>query len=327
MIPKTLTLRVGELLEAEADAIDKVVTQLEPEQIERALMLFAECQEKIVVIGVGKSGIIAQKIAATICSIGMVAIALHPGDALHGDLGVVQEGDVGLVLSASGESDEIITLLPHLKRRRIPIIAIVGNLDSTLARQADVVINATIDREICPLNLAPTASTTVALALGDALVMTLMEVKQVRPEDFAINHPAGRLGKRLTVKVGDLMHTDAEHPTLSPQASWIDVLNAITRGGMGAVNIVDEAGRLAGLVTDGDLRRWMQKTRPAELEMLTAQTIMTSHPVVISPETLAYEALQLMENRPSQISVLPVIDSDGKCLGLVRLHDIVRYGL
>lgn len=327
MIPKTLTLRVGELLEAEADAIDKVVTQLEPEQIERALMLFAECQGKIVVIGVGKSGIIAQKIAATICSIGMVAIALHPGDALHGDLGVVQEGDVGLVLSASGESDEIIMLLPHLKRRRIPIIAIVGNLDSTLARQADVVINATIDREICPLNLAPTASTTVALALGDALVMTLMEVKQVKPEDFAINHPAGRLGKRLTVKVGDLMHTDAEHPTLSPQASWIDVLNAITRGGMGAVNIVDEAGRLAGLVTDGDLRRWMQKTRPAELETLTAQTIMTSHPVVISPDTLAYEALQLMENRPSQISVLPVIDSDGKCLGLVRLHDIVRYGL
>ncbi|GAK50122.1 sugar isomerase, KpsF/GutQ family [Candidatus Moduliflexus flocculans] len=327
MIPKTLTSRVGELLEAEADAIDKVVTQLEPEQIERALMLLAECQQKIVVIGVGKSGIIAQKIAATICSIGMVAIALHPGDALHGDLGVVQEGDVGLVLSASGESDEIITLLPHLKRRSIPIIAIVGNLDSTLARQADVVINATIDREICPLNLAPTASTTVALALGDALVMTLMEVKQVKPEDFAINHPAGRLGKRLTVKVGDLMHNDAEHPTLSPQASWLDVLNAITRGGMGAVNIVDKTGRLVGLVTDGDLRRWMQKTNPAELEMLTAQTIMTSHPVVISPDTLAYEALQLMENRPSQISVLPVIDRDGKCLGLVRLHDIVRYGL
>ncbi len=327
MIPKTLALRIGEFLEAEADAIDKVVTQLEPAQIDRALMLLAECQQKIVVIGVGKSGIIAQKIAATICSIGTVAVALHPGDALHGDLGVVQEGDVALLLSASGESDEIVALLPHLKHRHVPMIAIVGNLDSTLAHQADVILNVTIDREICPLNLAPTASTTVALALGDALAMTLMELKQVKPEDFASNHPGGRLGKRLTVTVSDVMHTDAEHPTLPPQALWIDVISAITRGGMGAVNIVDASGRLAGLITDGDLRRWIQKTNPSDLETLTAQTIMTPHPVVVFPQQLAYDALQLMENRPSQISVLPVVNNNGMCLGLVRLHDIVRYGL
>lgn len=327
MIPNTVTLRVGKFLEAEADAIDAVASQLEPEQIERALRLLLECQAKIIVIGAGKSGIIARKIAATICSIGTVAIAMHPSDAMHGDLGVVSEKDVAMILSASGKTDEILDLLPHLKRRGVPIIAIVGNLNSMLAEQADAVINATIEREICPLNLAPTTSTTVALALGDALAMTLMELKGVRPEDFAFNHPSGRLGKRLTLIVRDIMRGGAEHPCLPPQASWIDILGAITRGGMGAVNIVDDAGRLLGLITDGDLRRWVQKTKPTELETLTAQRIMTVNPTVIAPDALAYDALQLMEQRPSQISVLPVVDAQGVCLGLLRLHDIVRQGL
>ena len=326
-IPKTSTTRLVELLEAEADAIDRVASRLQPDQIERALELLADCQGKVIVIGIGKSGIVAQKIAATMCSIGTISLAIHPCDAMHGDLGVVGADDVAIVLSHSGESDEILTLLPHLKRRQVPIIAIVGNLKSSLARQAEVIIDAGIDREICPLNLAPTSSAIVALALGDTLAMTLMELKQITPEHFAFNHPAGQLGKRLTLTVRDLMHSGTENPTLVPEACWIDVVSTITQGGLGAVNIVDPQGGLLGLITDGDLRRWMQKTPPAELETLRADMVMTSKPVTIQPDELAYEALKLMENRPSQISVLSVIDENRHCVGLLRVHDIVRCGI
>lgn len=327
IIPQTSFTQVVDILQAEAVAITRVANQLQPEQLERALTLLAECQGKVIVIGVGKSGIISQKIAATIRSIGIVAVSLHPCDALHGDLGIITADDVALVLSNSGETEEILNLIPHLKRRKVPLIAIVGNLNSSLARQAGVIIDATIDREVCPLNLAPTSSTTVALAIGDALAITLMQIKQVTPERFAFNHPAGRLGKRLTLKVRDLMHSGSENPTLLPQASWLDVVSTISRGGLGAVTIIDETRHLVGLVTDGDLRRWVQKTQSIELESLQAEKIMTANPVVVGPEDLAYEALKLMENRPSQISVLPVVDEHRICLGLLRLHDIVRCGL
>lgn len=327
MIPKTSTTRLVEMLEAEADAIDHVASRLQPDQIERCLELLAECRGKVIVIGVGKSGIVAQKIAATMCSIGTVSLAMHPCDAMHGDLGVVDSDDVAIVLSHSGESDEILALLPHLKRRQVPIIAIVGNLQSSLARQADAIVDAGIDREICPLNLAPTSSTIVALALGDTLAMTLMELKQVTPEHFAYNHPAGRLGKRLTLKVRDVMHAGDENPILLPDACWVDVVGAITQGGLGAVNIVDPQGKLLGLVTDGDLRRWIQKTPPENLNTLRADMVMTSGPVMVMPDELAYDALKLMENRPSQISVLSVVDKNRQCVGLLRVHDIVRCGL
>lgn len=326
-IPKTSTTRLVELLEAEADAIDNVASRLQPDQIERTLGLLAECRGKVIVIGVGKSGIIAQKIAATMCSIGTVSLAMHPCDAMHGDLGVVGADDVAIVLSHSGESDEILLLLPHLKRRHVPIIALVGNLQSSLARQADVIIDAGIDREICPLNLAPTSSAIVALALGDTLAMTLMELKQITPEHFAYNHPSGQLGKRLTLKVRDLMHSEDENPTLTPEACWIDVVNSITKGGLGAVNIIDSQGGLLGLITDGDLRRWMQKTPVAKLETLRADMVMTPEPITVQPDELAYEALKLMENRRSQISVLSIVDEDRYCVGLLRVHDIVRCGL
>ncbi len=327
MIPKTSTTQLVEYLAAEADAIDRVAAQLEPEHVERALNLLTECTGKVIVIGVGKSGIVSQKIAATICSIGTVALALHPCDALHGDLGVVTDQDVAIVLSHSGETEEILRLLPHLEQRHVPIIAIVGNLKSSLARQADVIMNATIDREICPLNLAPTTSTTVALVLGDALAMMLMQLKQITTYNFAANHPSGRIGKRLTLKVRHLMHSGEENPVLLPQAHWIDVIGTVTKGGMGAVNIIDEAEHLVGLITDGDLRRWVQKTKPAELESLQARHIMTTLPIVVPPDELAYNALKLMENRTSQISVLPVVDEQHHCLGLLRLHDVVRCGL
>ena len=319
--------QVTELLQLEAEAIAKVAQRLQPEQVERAVELLAACQGKVVLAGVGKSGIVARKIAATLTSIGTVAIFLHPGDALHGDLGVITHKDIAIVLSNSGETDELIAMLPCLKQRQVSIIALVGNLNSTLAESADVALGASVDREACPLNLAPTTSTTVALALGDALAMTLMQIKGLTPESFALNHPAGRLGKRLTLRVADLMCSDSDNPVISPQASWIEIVSAISRGGMGAVNVADGTGQLLGIITDGDLRRWIEKTTPTDLAHLQAAAIMTRNPVTVLPDELAYNALQLMENRPSQIAVLPVVNPQQRCLGLIRLHDIARSGL
>jgi arabinose-5-phosphate isomerase len=316
-----------ELLKLEASAISTAADRLQLDQLELALQLLATCPGKIVLSGVGKSGIVAQKIAATFTSMGTVALFLHPCDALHGDLGIVNGLDIAILLSNSGETDELLEMLPHLKSRQVKIIAILGNPQSSLAQQVDVVLNASVDREACPLNLAPTASTTVALAIGDALAMTLTQIKGLTPEAFAFNHPAGRLGKRLTLKVADLIQQGPDTPTLLTQASWLEIVSAITQGGAGAVNIVDVKGCLLGLITDGDLRRWVQKTAAANLDQLTAAQIMTPNPVAVTPETLAYEALQLMENRASQISVLPVIDQQRLCLGLLRLHDLLRSGL
>lgn len=315
------------LLKLEANAISTAADRLKLDQLEKALNLLAECPGKVVLTGVGKSGIVAQKIAATLISIGTVAIYLHPCDALHGDLGIITTSDIVILLSNSGETDELVEMLPHLKRRRVPIIAIIGNLQSTLAYQSDVILNASVDREACPLNLAPTASTTVALAIGDALAMTLLEMKGITPAAFAINHPAGRLGKRLTLKVSDLMRQGFDNPTLSINSCWIEIIGAITQGGSGAVTIVDQQQKLLGIITDGDLRRWVQKIPAAALDQLIASQIMTPNPVAVTADILAYEALQIMENRPSQISVLPVVDQNQICLGLLRLHDVLRSGL
>ncbi len=316
--------QVVELLKLEAAAIERTANILNRESVERAMDLLLRCRSKIVVIGIGKSGIIANKIAETMTSTGTVAVFLHPTDALHGGLGVVTKGDCVIALSNSGETDEILTLLPALKSRDVSLIAIVGNTDSTLARNCDVVLDASVDKEACPLNLAPTTSTTVALAVGDALAMTLMRSKNLTAEDFAANHPAGRLGKRLTLKVSDLMH---ESPNIAPDANWLEVVKTISKYALGAVNVVDFSGRLAGIVTDGDLRRTIEKTSPDNFAGLQAEQMMTCNPISATPEMLAYDALQLMENRPSQISVLPVVDEKGAAVGLLRLHDIVRSGL
>jgi arabinose-5-phosphate isomerase len=323
----TYVLQVVKLLKQEADAITKAANRLQPDQVERAVELLVNCRGKVVLVGVGKSGIVARKIAATLTSTGTLAVYLHPADALHGDIGIVTGEDVAIVLSNSGETDELVAMLPYLKCRQVPIIALVGNLRSTLACNADAVLDAAVDKEACPFNLAPTTSTTVALSIGDALAMILMQVKGLTPEDFALNHPAGRLGKRLTLRVRDLMHSGMKHPTVSPQASWIELLSTISQGGLGAVNVVDDAGHLLGIFTDGDLRRLLQKVKYSDLETLTASSVMTPNPVVVSPDVLAYQALQLMENRPSQISMLPVVDGQQHCVGLIRLHDIVRSGL
>ena len=324
---KTHLSEVQNLLRIESDAIAQTATRLEAPAVERVVDLLASCKGKVVILGVGKSGIIGQKIAATMTSAGTAALYLHPSDALHGGLGIVQANDVVIVLSNSGETDEIVAMLPYLKNRQVAIVAIVGNLNSTLARRADVVLDASVDKEACPLNLAPTTSTTVALAIGDALAMTVMKVKGLTSDDFAVNHPAGRLGKRLTLTVGDLMHRDDENPTVGTGSSWVEVVRAISKGGLGAVCVVDDAGRLAGIITDGDLRRAIEQTSHESLAKLTCDEFMTCKPVVATPELLAYDALRLMEDRPSQIAVLPVVDQDQMCVGLIRVHDIVRNGL
>ncbi|MFN6964099.1 MAG: SIS domain-containing protein [Pyrinomonadaceae bacterium] len=326
-VTQTLTsnsTKVAEFLRIEAEAIERAAGRLDPRQIDRAVELIACCRNKVIVTGVGKSGVIAQKIAQTMTSTGTVAVFVHPSDALHGSLGVMSAGDVVIALSNSGETDEIVAILPAIARRGLSMIAIVGNVESTLARRADVVLDASVDKEACPLNLAPTTSTTVALAIGDALAMTVMEAKGLTAEDFAANHPAGRLGKRLTLTVADLMHNS---PDIGPDAGWLEVVRSISQNALGAVNIVDGDGRLLGIITDGDLRRTIERTLPDELSRLTAAAMMTERPVTATPEMLAYDALRLMEDRPSQIAVLPVVDGESRAVGLLRLHDIVRSGL
>jgi arabinose-5-phosphate isomerase len=273
-VADTHVAQVRDLLALQAEAITRATQRLQPEHVARAVAVLAACKGKIILVGIGKSGIVARKLAATFTSSGTVGVYLHPADALHGDLGLVTPEDATLVLSNSGETDELLAIVPYLKQRRVPIIAIVGNLHSTLARQADLVIDATVDKEACPLNLVPTASTTVAMAIGDALAMALMHLKGLTPQDFALNHPAGRLGKRLTLRVGSLMHSGPANPTIPPEASWLEVISTISQGGLGAVNVVDTAGRLVGLITDGDLRRAMQKLSMTTLAALRAEAIM-----------------------------------------------------
>lgn len=327
MTDKTHSSDVLGFLRMEAQAIEQTATRLNPEQVARVMDLLTKCRGKVVLLGIGKSGIIAQKIAATMTSTGTPALYLHPSDAVHGGIGIVDAEDVVVVLSNSGETDEVIALLPYLRHRGVPLIALVGNLNSTLAQRADAVLDASVSEEACPLNLAPTTSTTVALALGDALALTLMQIKGLTPDDFAVNHPGGRLGKRLTLKVSDLMHSGNQNPTVGIGARWLDVVRAISSGGHGAVCVLDEEGKLAGLITDGDLRRAIERLDQSSLAVLTGNDFMTRSPIAASPDLLAYDALRLMEDRRSQISVLPVVDDEKRCVGLIRLHDIVRSGL
>lgn len=318
------TDKVREILRIEAEAIQIAAERLDGQAVDAAVDLLKNCGGKVIVTGVGKSGVIAQKIAQTMTSTGTVAVFVHPSDALHGSLGVIAAGDVVIALSNSGETDEIVHLLPALETRSVSLVSIVGNPNSTLARRSTVVLDASVDKEACPLNLAPTTSTTVALAIGDAIAMTVMAERGLTEEDFAANHPAGRLGKRLTLKVKSLMH---ESPSIPEDAGWIEVVSSISSYSLGAVNVVDGSGNLKGIVTDGDLRRTIERFLPENLSGLRAVDMMTASPVTAGPEMLAFDALRLMEDRPSQISVLPVVDGGGRCIGLVRLHDLVKSGL
>lgn len=315
------------MLRIEAQAVLDAADRLDARSFDRAIDLLVVGQGRVIVTGAGTSGIVARKIAATFTSTGTPALFLHPGDALHGALGMVDAGDVAILISNSGETDELLTIQPYLTNRDVLSIAITGNMSSTLAKNAAVALDASAAREACPLNLAPTATTTVALAIGDALAMTVMEVKGLSPEAFARNHPSGRLGRRLLLKVKDLMRAGDANPVVTPTSAWLDVVEELSRAALGGVNVVDTDGRLLGLITDGDLRRAVQRAGSVGLQTLTADALMTREPVTVGPEALAYEALQMMESRQSQISVLPVVDTDGRSIGLLRLHDLIRSGL
>ena len=323
---KTSVGSAVDVLRHEAEALNAAADRLDAEAFGRAVELLAACTGNVATVGAGTSGIIARKIAATLTSTGTPAVFVHPADALHGGLGVIGSQEVVIAVSNSGETAELSALMPYLRQREVPVIAIVGRLASSLGRDAAVALEAYAEREAGHLDLVPTASSTVALAVGDALAIAVMELKGTTAESFAANHPSGRLGRRLTLRVRDVMHTGDERAALGPDASLLDAVTAIGAGGMGAVVILEADGRLAGLITDGDVRRTLTRCEPATLGDLCARDMMTADPIVISPETMAYDALRLMEDRPSQIAVLPVVE-DGACIGIVRLHDLVRIGL
>jgi arabinose-5-phosphate isomerase len=311
-------------LDIEIAELQAVRSRLDDGFVEAVRRIFA-CRGKVVLTGLGKSGLVARKIAATLSSTGTLAVFLHPAEGLHGDLGMVGGGDVVLALSKSGVTEEIITLFPVFRRLGCAIIALVGDLESPMAQKADVVLDGAVSKEACPNNLAPTASTTVALALGDALAVVLTRLRGFRPEDFAVYHPGGRLGKRLILRVEDIMFQGQDLPVCPPEVLMSEVLVAMTSKGMGCVNVVAPDGALLGLITDGDLRRAL--LRHPDLLSRTAREIMTPGPRSVAPHTLAYNALVEMEKGERQISVLPVVDEAGRLVGLIRVHDLVKMGL
>lgn len=324
MKEKDIVEKLRETLRTEAGSIERAAARLDSASAENAIALLMQCSGKVIVTGVGKSGVIARKIAQTMTSVGTPAIYLDAVEAMHGSLGIISGDDIMIAISNSGETAELVAMLPALKARNVPVISILGNLRSTIAEASAVVLDGSVDREACPLNLAPTASTTVALALGDALAMTLMELKGLTDDDFAANHPAGRLGKRLTLFVSDIMSPTSD---VARDCDLLGVAKAISDGGLGAVNVVDSDGRLVGIVTDGDLRRMIERTSPEKFSSIDAASMMTASPVTVTGDILAYDALRIMEDRPSQISVLPVIDGTTKPIGMLRLHDILKVGI
>jgi len=296
-------------------------------ELESALELIINKKRLIITCGVGKSGHIASKVAATLTSTGNPAIHLNPLDATHGDLGVIQNGDIMLMFSNSGESRELISIIPTLKQRKVPIISIVGRENSSLSAFSDASIIGKIDKEACPLNLAPTTSTTLAMTIGDALAVGLMVHDDYQPKDFALNHPAGSLGRRLTLKVEDIIKNTSSSLSADKNSSFIELVCKISKSGCGAICITDENGTIIGIVTDGDIRRTVEHYNPDEFGSITAGEIMSKEPERIKSGDLAINALNIMENRKSQISVLAVTDKENKFFGLIRIHDLIQAGL
>ncbi len=313
-----------EVIRKEILALESIIERIGPE-FEEAVSLLLGTKGKVIATGLGKSGIVASKISATFSSTGTPSIFMHPVEALHGDLGIVQRGDLGLFLSNSGETTELLQFLQIFKRFGLKTIGIAGRPGSSLARDCDVFLDASVEYEACPLNLAPTSSTTVAMVLGDALAGCLISLKGFSREDFSRLHPSGALGRRLLFRVKDFMHKGDDLPLVLSGTTMRDALVTLTSKGMGAVIVVSAECRLLGIFTDGDLRRAVQ--RHDNLLSLAIDSLMVANPVVISQERMAAEALFLMENRPSQISVLPVLDSEGKVAGIIRIHDLIQAGL
>lgn len=307
-----------EVLRSEANAILGLVDRIDA-NFEKAVELLASCKGRVVLTGMGKSGIICRKIAATFSSTGQPALFLHPAEAIHGDLGMVVPGDVVMSISNSGETAELLRLLEMLKRLGIPLIALTGRSQSTLARYSDVVLDVSVTQEACPLNLVPTASTTAALAMGDALAMCLMVQRGFKEEDFARLHPGGKLGMKL-LKVSELMRTGEAVPVVGIKTPMKDVIYEMSRKGIGVTSVVDESGRIVGIISDGDLRRHLEQDD--QLLKLNAEDVMTRNPIAIDGEDLATKALNIMEQK--RITSLMILDNDQKIQGIIHLHDLWR---
>lgn len=319
--PSSHEIARGVLIDA-ADSLREVAARLDG-RLDRAVEILLAHRGKVVVSGLGKSGIIGHKIAATLSSTGTPAVFLHASEAFHGDLGIYTPGDPTILLSKSGTTAELLRLIPILRDFQSPMIGIVGNVASPLAALVDVVLDAAVRREADPNDLAPTTSTTVALALGDALAIALLRARGFTPDDFARFHPGGQLGRNTRTTVAQIMHAAAQVACLAPDASVRQVVIEMTRRPLGAACVIDEARRLHGLITDGDLRRAL--LTHDDIRDLRAADIMTHSPITVAIGATLKTALRLMEDRPSQIAVLPVIDSDSdQCVGLIRLHDIYQ---
>ncbi|MDD5658312.1 MAG: KpsF/GutQ family sugar-phosphate isomerase [Elusimicrobia bacterium] len=321
---KTVRSEIKKVIALEARALERLGRSVDG-AYERAVSLLCRCRGKVVVMGVGKSGLIAQKIAATLTSTGTPAVYLDASDARHGSLGLVQRQDVIIALGKSGESDEMRDLFPRLRRIGAKLIAVTAEPDSTLARHAALVLETPIEREACPLNLTPTCSTTAALAVGDALAVALMKLRDFGVDQFADNHPGGRLGKRLTLRVADIMRAGRNNPVIRENAGISRMLVEITRQHAGAVSVVDGGGRLKGLVTDCDIRRALESGKdPRELSI---RDIMNPRPATIGPDALASRAVKVMGLRNNPFNVLPVVDRRGRAVGMIQIHDLRARGL
>lgn len=313
------------VLQMEAEAILDLIPRVDT-HFDAAVEMILACQGRVIMTGMGKSGIVAHKISATLASTGTPSFYLHPAEGIHGDLGMVTGDDVIIALSNSGETGEILNILPSLRRIGAKLIAMVGNADSTLAKNADIVLNVGVKKEACPLGLAPTSSTTAALAFGDALAMALMGKHNFTSKQFAVFHPGGSLGRKLLLTVGDIMHGGSENPVVKGTATVTEALFTITDKGLGAVSVVDENDIMIGLLTDGDIRRGLSKG--VDFLKRPVTELMTKEPKYITREKLAAQALHIMEShKPKPITVLPVLDEERHVIGLLHMTDLVRQGV
>ena len=308
-----------EKLDIEAAALQGLKARLD-ERFVRAVDMMLHVQGRVVVTGMGKSGHIGRKIAATLASTGTPAMFVHPAEASHGDLGMIKQVDVVLAISNSGESDELVAILPVLKRQGVPLIAMTGGMQSSLARHADVVLDSSVEKEACPLNLAPTASTTAQLALGDALAVALLDARGFKPEDFARSHPGGSLGRRLLTHVADVMRSGEQVPRVLADAGFSELMREMSHKGLGASAIVDVQDRVLGFFTDGDLRRLIEKGQ--DLRALTAAQVMHANPRTIGRDALAVEAAEMMEQH--RITSILVVDAQGLLCGALNSNDLMR---
>lgn len=314
-----------QVLRMEAEAVLEQVERID-EHFKAAVEMIMACPGRTVITGMGKSGIIGRKMAATLASTGTPSFYLHPAEGIHGDLGMVTEGDVVIALSNSGETGEVLHILPSLRRIGAKLIAMVGNPNSTLAKNSDIVLNVGVTREACPLGLAPTSSTTAALAYGDALALALLSKRKFTASQFAVFHPGGSLGRKLLLTVEDIMHSGTENPLVKADISVQDALFVITDKGLGAVSVVDDDNKMLGVLTDGDIRRGLSKG--VDFLKRPVTELMTASPKTITKEKLAAQALHIMEsNRPKPITVLPVVDAENHVIGLLHMTDLIRQGV